>query len=1190
MNQNAPKTVGARAALALLLAALLSAALPARAGTVYRPGLWQASLSGAANWTDDVLAASNRERAPGTMMAEITSSTNNPITGTKCSWGDNRTWAYAGQMYMRAGVTYHFYKFLDDNGNYVVDGTTILQNHTGYNSFAHCSHTPATSGWKDVDLRFGNGGGGAGCSGLFGAGWNTNGVSANQLPGWEHIADPGDCTLLRVPTGESFSSADLTRMMLGPSGLTVVLSHGELPSGATLYAVLDSADRGTGLLEDWATVVNLGPVSPEAGESFHLVPGAAAPGFLRLALVSPGLSGGSFFEWLDPVDLSSVATDGELTVGATLTAQYDSIDVSVFVPGLGSATSVDLLVEVGQMSDPDAVVAFSQLPTATAAWASADAHFGFLNPGLEHWVRVTATPDVGSPIVKVYQISTLNPRPVFTATVSTNHLAPNISLSFVHQGWGNSVNGIRVQVSYYPDFSQNLLNKSFAVNLDTMPTNVEDIVLGGIPVAPVVYFRFIATNSKGYGESVVVPVFTDLGGDNVWSGLSDNIDDSEAYVYKGGMPLPGNKLYFASPAGLSPVINRDVSMPSLWFWSGNKDKDGNQVVDTSYLKGYHSCGYDLAGTGLLIFNVEKPILQASKGTNIVRNPIQFIRNNSQTVYVIGRSGRLDLTGKLMLPSGTTNTTMRVNGDGGEVHFGGPSPDFMGTLFLESSCTISLDSPFAMTNVNRIFFGGGWGSHTYLRNNTGAPMTFPRCETMDDNRGDWPSTRVHYTGAPFIFPVGTLIWAPRSASDSSMDADMLVKNLKVAKHGSNGSAILYKNGVGLLSVANTTTWDANDCKHIIALNGGCFWPRTFFGIPPSGELYVWNGNSYYRTLGLSEDYSPKLDGSSTPRVFQSNSDARWGFTAFGGDRTVCWNADPSLNLTNTTSGNVSIRFGDAAHTNVDGKAYSDYYAYPACLVFGNRSEFVDGTVLFVNPIRYELGQNWDTSTFFESTNRVVAARMRGSLKLGNKDRTWNFSGRNFGGYLALEAENTDFTGKVNVTEKGNLLVNSPLVARSAAVQTGSGLGGVGSLETVDGTTVNNGGALFGGEWDKGGFLTLGGKLTFANGSSLRAEVSSSNDRVGYVKLAPGSVLKLGSPVYVDVATDPRVTPVRGTAIKVLDWSEATFDAGRAPTAADFTARPESNSDIRKLYLFVRDSCLYVSYVSVRYPPATLMMLR
>jgi hypothetical protein len=424
----------------------------------------------------------------------------------------------------------------------------------------------------------------------------------------------------------------------------------------------------------------------------------------------------------------------------------------------------------------------------------------------------------------------------------------------------------------------------------------------------------------------------------------------------------------------------------------------------------------------------------------------------------------------------------------------------------------------------------------------------------------------------------------------MDADLMVKNFKVAKHGSNGDAVCYKNGVGLLAVADKTEWDANSCKHIIALNGGCFWAQTSAGLPPTGEFYVWNGNSYYRTLGLSEDYRPKLDGSSTPRVFQSNSDARWGFTGFGGDRIVCWNADPTLNLTNTTSGNVAVKLANDTTMNEDGKTYDNYYAYPACFVFGNRSEFADGTILFQNPIRYELGQNWDTSTFFESTNRVVAARMRGSLKLGNKDRTWNFSGRNFGGYLALEAENADFTGKVNVTEKGNLLVNSNLVARSATVQTGSGLGGTGSLSTTDGTTVKNGGALFGGEWDKGGFLTLGGKVTFENGSALRTEVAASNDRVGYVKLAPGSVLKLGSPVYVDVATDPRVTPVRGMAIKVLDWSEATFDSGRAPTAADFTARPESNSDIRKQYLFVRDDCLYVTYVSVRTPPATLLMLR
>ena len=1181
------KNLGTCTALALSLAALLSAALPARGGTVYRPGLWQASLSGAGNWTSDILAATGVERAPGTMMAETSTSTNNPITGTKCTWGSNNTWGYVGQMYMRAGVTYHFYKFVDDNGNYVVDGTTILQNHGSYNSFAHCVYTPETTGWKDVDLRFGNGSGGAGRYGLFGAGWNTNNITANQLAGWEHIADPGDCSLLRVATGESFSSADPTSMVLGSAGLTLALSHTDLPAGATLYALTDSTDRGTDLVGDWANVENLGAVPSGTGEEYYLASSAVASGVLRLVVASPGLSTDSFIEWLPPVDLTSVATDGALTFGANVATEYDSVDVSVFVASLGQASSIALRVELSTSSDFSTVIATNNLPAATAAWDTASAHFGSLAPDTLHWVRVTATPDVGDPVVKTYETATKNPRPVFTASVDMSHIAPDISLSFSDVGWGDSVTRITVMVSASGNFTHPDASKTLDVNLSAMPADVDGIVIAGLPASSTLHFCITAVNSGGYENSIDKEVSTTLtDGDNVWSGLSENVDDPNAYVFAGGLPAAGKKLFFTSPAGLSPVIDQDVAMPSLRFTSGASDSGAN----TDYLQGYHSCGYDFSGSGVLTFTAEKPLWHGTKGTNVIENPILFSRSNSQTVYVSAPGGRLDLTGELMLPTDVSNTTMRVNGDGGEVHFGGPSPDFMGRLYLESSVTLSLDHPGAMTNVNRIFFGGGWGSHTYLKNNTGAPMVFPRCETMDDNRGDWQSTRVHYTGAPFVFPVGTLIWAPRSASDSSMDADLLVKNFKVGKHGSNGDAICYKNGAGLLAVADTTEWDANSCKHIIALNGGCFWAKTAAGLPPSGEFYVWNGNSYYRTLGLSDDYSPMLDGSSTPRVFQSNSDARWGFTAFGGDRTVCWNADPSLNLTNTTSGNVAIKLTNSTDTNIDGKTFNTYYAYPACLMFGNRSEFVDGTVLFVNPIRYELGQNWDTATYFESTNHVVAARMRGSLKLGNRDRTWNFSGRNFGGYLALEAENTDFTGRVNVQEKGNLLANANLVARSATVQSGCGLGGTGDLSTDEGTTVKNGGALFGGEWNKGGTLTLGGKLTLESGSALRVEVGASNDRIGCVKLASGSTLKLGSPVYVDVDTDPRISPVRGVAIKVLDWSAASFDAGAAPTAADFVERPERNSDLKGMHVFVRNDALYVSYVSVRYPTPSMMILR
>ena len=170
------------------------------------------------------------------------------------------------------------------------------------------------------------------------------------------------------------------------------------------------------------------------------------------------------------------------------------------------------------------------------------------------------------------------------------------------------------------------------------------------------------------------------------------------------------------------------------------------------------------------------------------------------------------------------------------------------------------------------------------------------------------------------------------------------------------------------------------------------------------------------------------------------------------------------------------------------------------------------------------------------------------------------------------------------------MNSNLVARSVTVQSGAGLGGTGELSTVDGMTVKSGGSLFGGEWNRGGVLTLGGKVTLEGGSALRVEVGASNDRIGCVKLAPGSTLALGDPVYVDVATDPRVSPVRGASCKVLDWSEASFDSGAAPTAADFVERPERNHDLKKISVSVRDDGLYVGYVSVRCPQVFRINIR
>ena len=863
--------------------------------------------------------------------------------------------------------------------------------------------------------------------------------------------------------------------------------------------------------------------------------------------------------------------DGPLAALQVSDIGFTNATVSVTVTSRGpGATSADVMVEVASSND------FASPLWTTNYTVNADNDVSAiplttLDVGTTYYARAI----VSNNLDKVLTTPTASfvtpiPGPVFSASVNTDHIAPNISLLFTGIGLGTAITSVTVQVSSTGDFTNPEISKTISVNLTAMPTNVADIALIGLPTASPLYYRFIAENTGGYANVVEQSASSTLAeGDNVWSGISEDIDDPNAYVFVGGLPAPDKTLYFTTPAGLSPVINRDVTMPSLRFWNGKKDDNGNEVVDTACLGGYHSCGYDFSGSGILSFAAEKPILQASKGTNIVRNPLVFHRTNSQTVYVTGRNGRLDLMGELMLPDGVTNTTMRVNGEGGEVHFGGPSTDFMGRLFLESSFTLSLDVPNAMTNVNRIYFEGGWGSFTYLKNNTGAPMTFPRC-TMVDNTTGWSNTRASYDGAPFLFPAATFRHYDRGGN-GTREADVFAKNLVVLDAGT----WFNKYGNGTFAVADETKWESIDGKHGIALYGGCFWAQTDAGLPPTGEFYVPNDHVWQATIGLSHDVYPTLDGSSTLRVFQSNKLANWGFTGFGGERTVCWNADPTLNLTNTASGSVEIRLGDAAHTNIAGKAYSDYYAYPAAFVFGNRSEFADGTILFLNPIRYELGQNWDGKTVFESTNHVVAARLRGSLKLGTSGKTWNFSGRNFGGYLALEADNSDFTGKVNVCDKGNLLVNSNLVARSVTVQSDSGLGGIGSIGTADtdSTTVKSGGSLFGGEWDKGGTLTLNGKVTLEGGSAIRVEVGASNDTIGLVKLAPGSTFNLTAPIYVDVDTDPRVSPDRGASRKVLDWS-----------------RPERNSDLRRIRISIREDGLYVGYITVRSPFATIMTLR
>ena len=76
-------------------------------------------------------------------------------------WVDNRTWRYHGQMYFDGG-TYYFAESIDDAVYMAVDGTQILKDATWNNVGVSSAVAPA-AGWHDVEIRLGNGTGGAGC-------------------------------------------------------------------------------------------------------------------------------------------------------------------------------------------------------------------------------------------------------------------------------------------------------------------------------------------------------------------------------------------------------------------------------------------------------------------------------------------------------------------------------------------------------------------------------------------------------------------------------------------------------------------------------------------------------------------------------------------------------------------------------------------------------------------------------------------------------------------------------------------------------------------------------------------------------------------------------------------------------------------------------------------------------------------
>ena len=132
---------------------------------------------------------------------------------------------------------------------------------------------------------------------------------------------------------------------------------------------------------------------------------------------------------------------------------------------------------------------------------------------------------------RIATFATLPAGPAFTAEIDSDHLVPEITLSFTRTGLAASVVRITVLVSDSGDFDHPDVSKTLEVDLAEMPATIDGIDLIGLPASSTLSYRFIAENSEGFITVVDAQAASPIGiGDNVWSGLSEDIDDPNAYT------------------------------------------------------------------------------------------------------------------------------------------------------------------------------------------------------------------------------------------------------------------------------------------------------------------------------------------------------------------------------------------------------------------------------------------------------------------------------------------------------------------------------------------------------------------------------------------------------------------------------------------------------------------------------------
>ena len=371
-----------------------SAVVPTADAAVYVPGLAQARFDGAStDKTSDIASAANLTYTAGPIMANTSGSAKDWDT-TSWSWADNRVFGYIGEMWVEEGTTYTFGKSVDDWTYIVVNGTNLIDNST-YNAITFGTYTAAETGWVPIEVRVGNGGGGAGLANgaKYGVAYNTAGNTVQNdfksvANGWAALLDPGDCSLLRVV----YSNTDMMTIdsvVVDGNDLVVTASFTGLAAAGTLTAFYGAGDGET-TPGDWdSSVVVATPAAGDTASTQYRIAGAGSAAFVAFRLSATAGTSTPIMQWTDSYALALASPAFKFV---STDVGYTNLSYAATCIGLGQgASSVDIDVELAT-DDAFANVIQTKRLALTGLGSEAVTFVG-LTTNTTYYARVVGTND-----------------------------------------------------------------------------------------------------------------------------------------------------------------------------------------------------------------------------------------------------------------------------------------------------------------------------------------------------------------------------------------------------------------------------------------------------------------------------------------------------------------------------------------------------------------------------------------------------------------------------------------------------------------------------------------------------------------------------------------------------------------------------------------------------------------------------